>query len=109
MKKTVTLLGDYFFYCFTLFSLITVAGIAFTPAKSFLYDEFIKSLDPKGQKRAVEVFEQKLANAGLSRETFNPMLLIRKRSRELLVLSDDILVATGHHRYQAQWQRPENS
>ena len=94
MKKTVTLLGDYFFYCFTVLSLITVAGIVFTPAKGFLYEEFIKSLDPKGQKRAIEVFDQKLAAAGLSREIFNPTLLIRKRSRELLVLSDDILVAT---------------
>lgn len=94
MKKSVTILGDYFFFAFTAFSLLVIAGILFTPARTFLYDEFIRSLDPKGRERAVVQFDQKLAAAGLSRELFNPMILIRKRSREMLVLSDDIVVAT---------------
>ena len=94
MKKSVTILGDYFFYAFAAFSLVIIAGIMLTPAKKFLFDEFIKALDRKGQQRACSIFEQKLLAAGLSRELFNPMILIRKRSREMLVLSDDIVVAT---------------
>lgn len=94
MKKSVTILGDYFFYAFAAFSFVIIAGIMLTPAKKFLFDEFIKSLDRKGQQRACSIFDQKLQAAGLSRELFNPMILIRKRSREMLVLSDDIIVAT---------------
>lgn len=94
MKKNVTILGDYFFYAFATLSIICLIAIFSTSARLFLVNEFEKSLDFKGQKRSVEAFQKKLEAAGISPENFNPQILIRKRSREMLVLSDDIVVAT---------------
>ncbi len=94
MKRSVTTLGDYCFYIFTLISLSATLLVFLTPARQFLYDQFLRMLDVKGQKRALAEFGRKLEAAGISRELFNPMILIRKRSREMLVLSDDTVVAT---------------
>ncbi len=94
MKRSVTTLGDYCFYIFTLISLSAILLVFLTPARQFLYDQFLRMLDVKGQKRALAEFGRKLEAAGISRELFNPMILIRKRSREMLVLSDDTVVAT---------------
>ncbi len=94
MKRSVTILGDYFLYLFTVFSIIVSSIVVFTPLRGFIIDEFVRPFDYKGRERSIGSFDQKLAAAGLSRETFNPFVLIRKRSRELLVLSDDIVVAT---------------
>ena len=94
MKKNVTILGDYFLYSFSVFSIFVVAVIFFTPLRGFLVDEFFRSFDYKGRERSLASFDQKLAAAGISRETFNPFVLIRKRNREMLVLSEDIVVAT---------------
>ncbi len=94
MKRSVTILGDYCFYLFVLCSLSATLLIFFTPARQFLYEQFIRMLDIKGRQRALVEFDRKLEAAGISRELFNPMILIRKRSREMLVLSDDTVVAT---------------
>lgn len=94
MKKTVTVLGDYFFYGFAVFSaIVLIAGFA-TPARGVLLDEFTRFVDPKGKLRAVEEFDKKLILAGVKRETFKPKIKIIKRNRELQVLSsDNVLVA----------------
>lgn len=94
MRKSITILGDYFFYSFAVFSIAILIAVLVTPAKRFLIDEFTKSLDTKGQKRSIEQFDKKLQAAGISRANFFPQILVRKRSREMLVLSDDIVVAT---------------
>ncbi len=94
MKRSVTVLGDLFFYLFVCLSLLLITLIIFSPARQFLFDQFMLSLDYKGKQHSLAKFDERLAAAGISRELFNPMILIRKRSREMLVLSDDIVVAT---------------
>lgn len=94
MRNTVTWLGDCFFFAVVVFSLLVGLGIVFSQGKYFLYQELVRSNDFKGQKRSIESFNKRLESAGLTRETFNPNILIRKRNREMLVLSDDLIVAT---------------
>ena len=94
MKKTVTWLGDWFFYGFATLSLIITLGVVTTHARGFLADQFVRSLDYRGKQRSIELFEKRLEAVGVSRESFNPSILIRKRNREMLVLSDDLVVAT---------------
>ncbi len=94
MRQTVTLLGDYFFYTFSLLFLLCFFAVILTPARSFLVADFYQHLDKDGRERALLSFAKKLETAGLERDNFNPQLLIRKRNRELLVLSDDIIVAS---------------
>ena len=94
MKKTVTKLGDYFFYGFAIFSAVVLIAGFTTPARAVLLDEFGRFLDPKGKLRATEEFEKKLAIAGIDRATFKPKIKIIKRNRELQVLSsDNVMVA----------------
>jgi murein L,D-transpeptidase YafK len=94
MRQTVTLLGDYFYYSFVLISLVTVLAVLFTPARDFVIADFYRQLDTNGQKRALAAFDEKLDNIGLTRAEFSPQILIRKRNREMLVLSDDLIVAS---------------
>jgi glycosidase len=94
MRKTVTWLGDWFLYGVTALFVLTLVGVLFTHARYFVVDELMRSQDFKGQKRAVDEFEKKLRAVGIAREQFNPSILIRKRNREMLVLSGDIIVAT---------------
>ncbi|MDD2997538.1 MAG: L,D-transpeptidase family protein [Candidatus Riflebacteria bacterium] len=94
MRKLATILGDYLFYCFAAISVVTIVAIVLTPARDFLMQEVKRSMDFKGQKRSIEKFNKKLQNAGITRESFNPQILIRKRNREMLVLSNDTIVAS---------------
>lgn len=94
MRNTVTWLGDCFLYGMAFLAAVTIIGIVFTDAKYFLVKEFNRNSDPKGQIRSMEVFNKKLQHAGIASDSFNPSILIRKRNRELLVLSDDIIVAS---------------
>ena len=94
MRQTVTLLGDYFYYSFVVLSLIVILGVVFTPARDFLIADFYQQLDTNGRKRALAAFDEKLDALGISRAEFSPQILIRKRNREMLVLSDDMIVAS---------------
>ena len=94
MRQTVTLLGDYFFYTFSTLSIICILAVLLTPARSFIIADLYQQLDKNGKERALAAFSEKLDRAGIERTDFRPQLLIRKRSREMLVLSDDIIVAS---------------
>lgn len=94
MRQTVTLLGDYFFYAFTTLSITCLLAVLMTPARSFVIADLYQQLDRLGRERAVASFAEKLDKAGISRSEFSPQLLIRKRNREMLVISDDIVVAS---------------
>lgn len=94
MKEKSIFLGDCFYYSFMALTIITVLAVIFTPAKYFLWQEFSQSRDYMGRNRALAAFDEKLAAVGLTREEFSPRILVRKRSRELLVLSDNILVTS---------------
>lgn len=88
------MLGDYFFYAFSTLFLLCFFAVILTPARNFLIADLYQQLDINGRERALLSFAKKLAAAGLERDDFSPQLLIRKRNRELLVLSDDIIVAS---------------
>ena len=94
MRQTVTLLGDYFFYTFSTLATICFLAVILTPARSFVINDFYRQLDKNGRDRAIAVFDKRLDELGLSRADFNPQILIRKRNREMLVLSDDQVVAS---------------
>jgi len=94
MRQTVTLLGDYFFYAFSTISIICFFAVILTPARSFIIADFYQQLDINGRDRALSAFAEKLTKAGIDSASFSPQLLIRKRNRELLVLSDDTIVAS---------------
>ncbi|MBU1106181.1 MAG: L,D-transpeptidase [Candidatus Riflebacteria bacterium] len=94
MRHTGTLLGDYFFYSFAILSLVCFLAIVLTPARGFIIEDFYRQLDKNGQERAIAVFDKKLDEVGLTRADFNPQILIRKRNREMLILSDDLVVAS---------------
>ncbi|NLF95283.1 MAG: L,D-transpeptidase family protein [Candidatus Riflebacteria bacterium] len=94
MRQTVTLLGDYFFYAFSTLSIICILAVITTPARSFIIADLYQQLDKNGKERALASFAEKLARAGVEPASFSPQLLIRKRSRELLVLSDDSIIAS---------------
>lgn len=94
MRNRVTWLGDCFFFAMVVLTIAIVIGVVFSQGKFFLYRELIRSQDFKGQTRSMEEFDKKLTAVGITRENFSPTILIRKRNREMLVLSDDIIVAT---------------
>lgn len=94
MKEKSVFLGDCFYYSLMLLTIVSLLSVTFTPAKTFLWQELMQSRDYKGRSRAIAAFDAKLVAVGLSREEFSPRILVRKRSRELLVLSDNTLVTS---------------
>ena len=94
MKEKSIFLANCFYYSLIALFIASTAAIALTPARSFLWNELQKSRDHKGFLRAREAFDNKLSSVGLSREDFRPRILVRKRSRELIVLSDNIMVTS---------------
>lgn len=94
MKEKSIIIADYFFYSLIFFTLLSTVSIMSTPAKGFLLHEIKKSTDFKGKERAIFSFDKKLEQVGLTRDTFEPELLIRKRRRELIVLSGNTLITS---------------
>lgn len=86
--------GDVFFYCFSFFSIISLILILITPARGFVWQELTKLNDIRGKERGPAAFKKRLENLGLTLEEVTPQLLIRKRNRELVVLSDNLVLAT---------------
>lgn len=93
--KPGMLLGDCFLaFVALLFALFSI-GVIVSPAKYFIYNDIVRRFDDAyGQKRARASFERKLKEKGITRDKFKPQIIIRKRSRELLVLSGDIVAAS---------------
>ncbi|GAB4272667.1 MAG: hypothetical protein Kow0029_11560 [Candidatus Rifleibacteriota bacterium] len=89
------LLGDIFFYCLATVSIISLILILVNPgARNFVWSEIAKLSDMRGQISGPERFKHRLDELGLKLEDLTPHILIRKRSRELMVLSDNLLIAT---------------
>ncbi len=87
-------IGDIIFILFASTSILSFFAIVLTPARHFVWKEIIKLGDLRGQKGGPLIFRQKLKDAGLTFKEFEPQILIRKRSRELVVLSENLVIAT---------------
>lgn len=94
MKKPVTYLGDAFFYMMMLFALVCFLWVVITPAKYFLGNEIQKFFQNKGETRAKNKFNEILARKNLTREQYNPSIIVRKRNRELTVYSNSVAIAS---------------
>ncbi len=86
--------GDIFFKLFMIFSFIFFLITLFTPLKYLFIEEIAHLFSNKGKARAIKSFDQKLKNAGLTRELLDLQILIRKRNKELLLLHEDTIIAT---------------
>jgi murein L,D-transpeptidase YafK len=93
-KLTGRLIGDIIFFCFAICFMVSSVAILATPARSFVWKELQKLQDLRGQESGPKRFAQKLAAAGLSMKNFRPRLLLRKKSRQLVVLTNGKVVAT---------------
>lgn len=95
MKKHYgRIIGDVFFYCFVAISIICIIAILVTPARGFVWKELQKLQDIRGQVEGPQRFMKKLNDLDLKFSELTPQLLIRKRSRQMLVLSDNLVIAT---------------
>jgi murein L,D-transpeptidase YafK len=88
------LIGDIFYYCFCVISIFSFILIMATPARGFVWDELKKLTDIRGEQSGPVRFRRKLDEIGLSLEEIKPEILIRKRNRELVVLSENLVLAT---------------
>lgn len=89
------LIGDVFYYIFIVVSIFSGMAIVFhSTARAFVYKEIVKLSDLRGEIEGPQKFKQKLDAIGLKFSDLNPQILVRKRSRELLVLSENLVIAT---------------
>lgn len=88
------LIGDIFFYCFAVSSIVSLLAILLTPARGFVWQELLKLRDLRGKQSGPLRFNQRLNELDLKLNEVNPQILIRKRSREMLILSENLVIAT---------------
>ena len=88
------IIGDVFFYCFVVISVISISLVLFTPARSFVYNELKKLADIRGKDSGPLRFKNKISKFGFDLKDLKPELIIKKRSRELAVVSENFILAT---------------
>ena len=88
------LIGDIFFFCFMFVSVASFMAIVLTPARGFVWNELLKLGDLRGEVGGPLRFQEKLKKLGLEPDEIKPSILVRKRSRELILLSENLVIAT---------------
>lgn len=94
MKKPVTYLGDWFFYLIVVLSAVTFLWVVISPMKYFVGSEIKRMFQNKGEIRALNEYDRLFVQNNITRETFSPQIIIRKKSRELTVYSSDKTIKT---------------
>ena len=87
-------IGNLFFYFVMISSLVTLITCLFQPYRSFLIKEAKIFADYKGKATAIKNFNDKLSKLNLKKSELNLQILIKKRSRKLILLHQDLVVAT---------------
>lgn len=93
MKDKAIFIANSFYYSLIILAIISIVAVIFTPARSFLAYELKRSARC-ARELAIKSFDKKLALAGKCRQTFEPVIMIRKSRRELVVLSGSIPVVS---------------
>lgn len=94
MKKPVTYLGDAFFHGLIILTIIIFLWVVITPAKYFLWEELKSCFQNRGEQSAKTKYNEFLVANNLTRDNFNPEIIIRKKYRELTVYSNNIAIAS---------------